>query len=94
LSEWQGGACADGAGFPEDVRMLSQDIRFARSPPPAFVGEDHPIRTRSSWRWWPAALASKGRYVYARRRQVVMLDQAGYRYRKAIKVAQKWIREA
>ena len=35
-----------------------------------------------------------GAFVYARQRQVVMLDQAGYRNRRAMKVAQKGLHEA
>jgi hypothetical protein len=35
-----------------------------------------------------------GAFVYVRQRQVVLMDQAGYRYRKAMKVAQKGLKEA
>ncbi|HSQ76498.1 MAG TPA: BatD family protein [Bacteroidota bacterium] len=80
----------------EDVRMLSQDIRFIKTGTPAFVHGGDRLYSRL---WFLALvllplLGVAGAYVYARQRQFVMLDQAGYRYRKAIKVAQKGLREA
>jgi len=80
----------------EDVRMLSQDIRFIKTSTPAFVYGGQRMYARQ---WFLALvllplLGVAGAYLYARQRHVVMLDQAGYRYRKAIKVAQKGLREA
>ena len=80
----------------EDVRLLSQDIRFIK------VGA--PVLARPGERLYASPLfiillllplgGVAGAFVYARRRQVVMLDQAGYRNRRAMKVAQKGLREA
>lgn len=80
----------------EDVRLLSQDIRFIKVGAPALV--------RPGERLYASPLfiillllplgAVAGAFIYARRRQVVMLDQAGYRNRRAMKVAQKGLREA
>jgi hypothetical protein len=80
----------------EDVRMLSQDIRFIKIATPAFVRGGDRLYTHPFFLALVALplLVIGGAYVYARQRQVVMLDQAGYRYRKAIKVAQKGLREA
>jgi hypothetical protein len=80
----------------EDVRLLSQDIRFIKVSAPVLV--------RPGERLYASPLfiillllplgGVAGAFVYARRRQVVMLDQAGYRNRRAMKVAQKGLREA
>jgi hypothetical protein len=80
----------------EDVRLLSQDIRF--------IKVNAPVLARPGERLYASPLfiillllplaGVAGAYVYARRRQVVMLDQAGYRNRRAMKVAQKGLREA
>jgi hypothetical protein len=85
------------AGFArEDVRMLSQDIRFIKLTNASFtrVGE-HPYASPFFIVMILLPLAGlAGAFVYVRQRQVVMMDQAGYRYRKAIKVAQKGLKEA
>jgi hypothetical protein len=80
----------------EDVRLLSQDIRFIKMNVPAIVHPGDRLYTDPFFivlALLPfAGLA--GAYVYARQRQVVMADQAGYRNRRAMKVAQKGLREA
>jgi hypothetical protein len=80
----------------EDVRLLSQDIRFIKMSAPAIV---HPgDRLYKDPFFIILALLPfaglAGAYAYARQRQVVMADQAGYRNRRAMKVAQKGLREA
>ncbi len=80
----------------EDVRLLSQDIRFIKVATPAFVRGGEQLYSRPFFLVLVLLplLGLGGAYLYARQRQVVMQDQAGYRYRKAIKVAQKGLREA
>jgi hypothetical protein len=80
----------------EDVRMLSQDIRFIKVSHSSLIryGEElYPATTFIAMFLLPLA-GLAGAFVYARRRQAVMLDQAGYRQRKAIKVARKGLRQA
>jgi hypothetical protein len=80
----------------EDVRLLSQDIRFIKMNAPAVVRPGDRLYND------PFFLALvllpfvglAGAWAYARQRQVVMADQAGYRNRRAMKVAQKGLREA
>ena len=85
------------AGGPqEDVRMLSQDIRFIK------LGEGTLVSRGDELRPGPAFIALLllplacvgAAFVYARQRQAVMLDQAGYRNRRAIKVARKGLQQA
>lgn len=83
-------------GSREDVRLLSQDIRFIKlaSSSPVRRGENpftHPLFL--SLIVLPLA-GLGGALVYARRREAVMLDQAGYRNRKALKVARKGLKQA
>ncbi len=80
----------------EDVRLLSQDIRFIKMNAPSIVrpGErlyKDPLFILLAFLPFIGVI---GAYVYARQRQVVMADQAGYRNRRAMKVAQKGLREA
>lgn len=80
----------------EDVRMLSQDIRFIKLTNTSFtrIGE-RPYASPFFIVMVLLPLAGlAGAFVYVRQRQVVMMDQAGYRYRKAMKVAQKGLKEA
>ena len=80
----------------EDVRMLSQDIRFIKLTSTSFmrIGE-RPFAGPFFIVMLLLPLAGlAGAFAYARQRQVVMMDQVGYRYRKAMKVAQKGLKEA
>lgn len=80
----------------EDVRLLSQDIRFIKVSNPALsrTGEK-PYASPLFLVLVVLPLAGvAGAFVYAKQRQVVMQDQAGYRYRKAINVARKGLRQA
>jgi hypothetical protein len=80
----------------EDVRMLSQDIRFIKLTNTSFMRSgERPFAGPFFIVMVLLPLAGlAGVFVYARQRQVVMMDQAGYRYRKAMKVAQKGLKEA
>jgi hypothetical protein len=89
-------APAMGGGAREDVRILSQDIRFIKVAQPSFarVGEAF----HRSW-WFVLLLAVPvlgfaGAFVYARQRQADMLDEAGYRQRRAIRVARNGLKQA
>ncbi|HUI10385.1 MAG TPA: BatD family protein [Bacteroidota bacterium] len=83
-------------GTQEDVRTLSQDIRFIK------LGEGGIVRRGDELRpggvliallLLPLACVGAA-FVYARQRQAVMLDQVGYRNRRAIKVARKGLLQA
>ncbi len=80
----------------EDVRMLSQDIRFIKLTNTSFVhvGERPFASPFFIVMVLLPMVGLAGVFVYVRQRQVVMMDQAGYRYRKAMKVAQKGLKEA
>ncbi len=80
----------------EDVRLLSEDIRFIKIGSTSFhrVGEHL---------WNSAAFlgllllpvgAFVGTFAYVRRRRANALDEAGYRNRRAIRVAQKGLKQA
>jgi len=80
----------------EDVRLLSQDIRFIKVADVHFQASNaHPYTS-------PAFLillllpigGIVAAFVYARRKQIVMMDQAGYRNRRAMKVAKRGLKVA
>ncbi len=80
----------------EDVRLLNQDIRYIKVTGSRFHrAGDRPF---SSTLFLVALFlpfaGMVGAFVYARQKQIVMLDQAGYRNRKAMRVAQKGLKEA
>jgi hypothetical protein len=80
----------------EDVRLLSQDIRFIKVAGARFQrAADRPYTSPLFFICLVLPLAGVvGAFVYARQRQFVMQDQAGYRNRKAMKVAQKGLKSA
>ncbi len=83
-------------GSREDVRMLSQDIRFIKLNGAAITRGAAPFHASGlfiAMMLMPLA-GLAGAFVYARQRQAVMLDQAGYRNRKAMKVARKGLKQA
>jgi hypothetical protein len=83
-------------GSQEDVRLLSQDIRFIRLGEPELSPRGEHFRTNGlliAMLLLPLACAG-GAFVYARQRKAEMLDQAGYRNRRAIKVAKKGLKQA
>ncbi len=83
-------------GGREDVRLLSQDIRFIKIAPASFVRSgDYLYSSGVFIALFLLPLAGlAGAFVYARQRQAVMLDQAGYRNRRALKVARKGLKQA
>ena len=80
----------------EDVRLLSQDIRFIKTVTPSFA--------RTGEKLYASALfvgllllplaGLAGVLVYARQQQVAMKDQVGYRNRRAIRIAQRGLKQA
>jgi hypothetical protein len=83
-------------GNREDVQLLSQDIRFIKVSQPSFS-------RRSEYLYKSGLFIALvllplaglvGTFAYARQRQAEMLDAAGYRNRRAIKVAQKGLKQA
>jgi len=79
-----------------DVKLLSQDIRFIKVTNPSLSrkGEYFYARGEVAAMLLLPLAGVAGAFVYARRRQTAMMDAAGYRNRKAIKVAQKGLRQA
>ncbi len=83
-------------GSQEDVRLLSQDIRFIKLGEGGLARRGDPLHVSAVFiavLLLPLVCAG-GSLVYARQRQAVMLDQAGYRNRRAIKVARKGLKAA
>ena len=99
LNVEQGAASAPpliAGGSREDVRLLSQDIRFIKMTQSGFSRMDHTLYTSGVYialLLLPLA-GLVGAFVYARKREAVMLDEVGYRNRRAIKVAKKGLRQA
>ncbi|MEK9139087.1 MAG: BatD family protein, partial [Bacteroidota bacterium] len=83
-------------GTREDVQLLSQDIRFIKVAQPAFTRPgDHPYKSGVFIVLVLLPIAGlAGAIVYSRQRQAEMLDAAGYRNRRALKVAQKGLKQA
>jgi hypothetical protein len=80
----------------EDVQLLSQDVRFIKIRRPTFTRQGEYVHTSSVFiaaMLIPLA-GLAGAIVYARQRQAVMSDVAGYRNRQALKVAKKGLRNA
>jgi hypothetical protein len=80
----------------EDVQLLSQDIRFIKVSSSGLTRKGRFLHKTGMF----AALVLlplvglAGTFLYSRQRQAEMLDAAGYRNRRAIKVAQKGLRQA
>jgi hypothetical protein len=80
----------------EDVKLLSEDIRFIKIGMPSF--------TRVGDRLWTSAaflgllflpvVALVGTFAYVRRQRANAQDEVGYRNRRAIRVAQKGLKQA
>ncbi|MEW6512113.1 MAG: BatD family protein [Bacteroidota bacterium] len=83
-------------GNREDVRLLSQDIRFIKLADAGLSRRGEALHASGIFLVMVllplAGLA--GAFVYTRQRQAVMLDQAGYRNRKAMKIARKGLKQA
>ncbi|HXX62274.1 MAG TPA: BatD family protein [Bacteroidota bacterium] len=83
-------------GSQEDVRVLSQDIRFIKLSGTALAPQGsylHMSALFAVMMFLPLAGVGAA-LVYARQRQAVMVDQAGYRNRRAIKIARKGLKQA
>jgi hypothetical protein len=83
-------------GSQENVRLLSQDIRFIKVGQTAFLRPGDNVYSRPGFivlLLLPLAVLA-GAFVYSRQRQAVLQDQVGYRNRKAMKVAQKGLKQA
>jgi len=80
----------------EDVRLLSEDIRFIKIGTPSFARVGDRLWTGGAFLgllFLPVA-ALVGTVVYTRRRRSIAQDEAGYRNRRAIRVAQKGLKQA
>jgi hypothetical protein len=80
----------------EDVRLLSQDIRFIKTVTPSFtrLGEKSYTSTLFLGLLLLPLAGLAGVFVYARQQQAAMRDQVGYRNRRAIRIAQKGLKQA
>ncbi|HCV42843.1 MAG TPA: hypothetical protein DGH68_05125, partial [Bacteroidetes bacterium] len=83
-------------GTREDVQLLSQDIRFIKVSQPSFSrrGEQLHLSGLFIALVLLPLVGLAGTVVYSRQRQAEMLDAAGYRNRRALKVAQKGLKHA
>ncbi len=80
----------------EDVRLLSQDIRFIKVASTELLREGE-VPYKSTMFLALLALPLMGLagvFVYARQREAIMLDASGYRNRRAMKVAQRGLKLA
>jgi hypothetical protein len=83
-------------GTREDVQLLSQDIRFIKVGQPGLVRRGEQPYTSGLFFALMALpfVGLAGTLVYARQRQAEMLDAAGFRNRRALKVARKGLKQA
>jgi hypothetical protein len=80
----------------EDVKLLSQDIRFIKVGQPAFSRPGESLYSSGGFLvllLLPLA-GLAGAFVYSRQRHAELQDQAGFRNRRAMKVAQKGLKQA
>jgi hypothetical protein len=85
-----------GGGARADVQLLTQDIRFIKVSDPSLGRSGEFLHTGGLFLvllFLPLA-GFAGAFVFARQRQAEMRDQPGYRNRRAIKVAQKGLKQA
>jgi hypothetical protein len=83
-------------GSQEDVRLLSQDIRFIKLDDSGLSPRGEHLHASAFFivmLLLPLGFAG-GAFVYARQRKAEMLDQIGYRNRRAINVARKGLKQA
>lgn len=80
----------------EDVRLLSQDIRFIKTDPPSLQQRGKEPYASGLFVILVAlpVVGLAGAVVFARQREEAMSDEAGYRNRRAVKVAQKGLKQA
>lgn len=84
------------SGSREDVRLLSQDIRFIKVVNTSLNKRGDYVHKSGIFVVMLAAplLALAGAFVVARQRRSVLADEAGYRNKRAVKIARKGLREA
>jgi hypothetical protein len=83
-------------GAREDVRLLSQDIRFIKVGTPSFTRTGEYLHTSPVFivlLILPLA-GLGGALAFAGRRRAVLADEAGYRHRQAMKLARKGLKVA
>lgn len=83
-------------GSREDVRLLSQDIRFIKVGTPSFTRAGEYLHTSPVFivlLILPLA-GLGGAIAFAGRRRAVLADEAGYRHRQAMKLARKGLKVA
>ncbi len=83
-------------GSRENVQLLSQDIRFIKVGQIAFSRPGEYLYSSVGFivLMLLPLIALAGVFVYSRQRQAVLNDQVGYRNRKAMRVAQKGLKQA
>jgi len=84
------------AGTREDVRLLTEDIRFIKVGNPSFRRKGEVLHTAPGFLallFLPLA-ALVGAYIVARRQSSEMRDQVSFRIRRALKVAKKGLKQA
>ena len=83
-------------GNQEDVQLLNQDIRFIKVGRPSFSRQGEFFYKSGVFvaLVFLPLLGFAGTLVYVRQRQAEMQDAAGYRNRRALKVAQKGLKHA
>jgi hypothetical protein len=83
-------------GSREDIRLLSQDIRFIKVAHHGFARPGEYLHTSAAF--IVLLLLPLGgmaiAFLFARQRQVLMADEASVRYRRAAKIAQKGLKNA
>lgn len=84
------------AGSRQDIRMLSQDIRFIKVTNLGLTRAGEYVHTSPMFILLLVlpVLGFAGAFVFARQRQAEMRDEVGYRTRRAVRVAQKGLRHA
>jgi hypothetical protein len=80
----------------EDVKLLSEDIRFIKIGSPSFRRAGDRLWTNAAFLGllFLPVLAVAGTFAYTRRKRANAQDEVGYRNRRAIRVAQKGLKQA
>ena len=85
-----------GGGGQEDVKLLSEDIRFIKVSRVSFNEKGEALYASGVFLvmlLFPL-VGFVGVFVYSRQHQSAMADQVSYKHRRALRVAQKGLREA